>query len=338
MLDPVTTSLSDIQARLLEILHPRTILIGHSLNADLGALKMTHPFIIDTSILYQHPRGPPLKSSLKFLTQRYIGREIQKGHGNKGHDSIEDAKACLDLVKQKCERGPTWGTSEASGESIFKRLRRSHRPANRGTYTGASTGRLGGVVDWGRPEKAFGAFADVCIGCKDDEEVVQGVKTAVNGDANGEKVPGDGLDFVWARLRGLEALRGWWNDSRNLNDAGLIAKAAAVAAHGGPEPAFASNGTTEVTPEVLAAAVTKTVSYVTAIYDSLPPCTAFIVYTGTGDPREMSRLQAQQQQFRKEYRLKNWDELSVKWTDDEEQALKRAVQTARNGLGFVVIK
>src|SRR5437762_11607315 len=123
MISNVTTTLEDIQQRLLEILHPKVILLGHSLNSDLKALKMTHPFIVDTSIIYPHPRGPPLKSSLKFLSQKYLGKEIQKGET--GHDSIEDARTVLDLVKQKCEKGEGWGTSDASNESIFRRLSRA---------------------------------------------------------------------------------------------------------------------------------------------------------------------------------------------------------------------
>lgn len=116
MLEGVTTTLQDMQQKLISILTPDTILIGHSLNSDMNALKLTHPNIIDTALLFPHPRGPPLKSSLKWLSQKYLSREIQKGHGSTGHDSIEDARACLDLVKQKCEKGKAWGTSEASGE------------------------------------------------------------------------------------------------------------------------------------------------------------------------------------------------------------------------------
>jgi len=74
------------------------------------------------------------------------------------------------------------------------------------------------------------------------------------------------------------------------------------------------------------------------IYSSLPPCTALIIYSGSGDPREMSKLQAMQQTFKREYKVKKWDELSVKWTDVEEQALKRAARQARNGVGFVGVK
>jgi RNA exonuclease 1 len=126
MLASVTTTLRDIQTRLLEIIDERTILLGHSLNSDLDALRLTHPYIIDTSLIYPHPRGPPLKSSLKWLVQKYLHREIQKGGGPAGgHDSIEDAKACLDLVKQKCEKGPSWGSGEASQENLFKRLVRT---------------------------------------------------------------------------------------------------------------------------------------------------------------------------------------------------------------------
>ena len=46
-----------------------------------------------------------------------------------------------------------------------------------------------------------------------------------------------------------------------------------------------------------------------------------------------------QAQFKREYRTKKWDELSVKWTDTEEQAMKRAAKEAREGgVGLMVIK
>jgi len=79
-------------------------------------------------------------------------------------------------------------------------------------------------------------------------------------------------------------------------------------------------------------------SRIKEIYDSLPPCTAFVIYSGSGDPREMSRLQAMQSLFKKEYKIKKWDQLSVKWTDTEEQALKAAARKARNGCAFMCVK
>ncbi|MCJ1379749.1 hypothetical protein MMC17_002852 [Xylographa soralifera] len=307
----VTTMLPDIQARLLDLFVANTILIGHSLNADLNAMKLTHPFIIDTSILYPHPRGPPLKSSLKFLAQKYLRREIQQNHGSTGHDSIEDATACLDLVKQKCEKGVKWGTSEASGESIFTRISRMHRP---GTAKEADVYRLGARVDHGRKDQKTRGPEKFWIPCSNDEEVVGGVKRAVLGDNDGAVVPGGGVDFTWARLRELENLRGWSNDNRNPVSPYTPT----------PEPSLAE----------LSLAVSQTVQNIVSIHAILPPCTLFIVYSGTGDPKEMGRLQEMQRRFKREYAIKKWDELSVRWTDVEEQALRRACAMARQGAGF----
>ena len=321
----MTTSLSDIQSRLLELLTPQTIILGHSLNSDLAALKLTHPFIVDTAILYQHPRGPPLKSSLKWLAQRVLNREIQKGHGTRGHDSIEDAIACLDLVKIKCEKGVKWGSSEASGEPIFKRLSRTPRT---GTVTSSCLdGKTGAVVDHGNPERIFGAAASVCIGCRDDSAVVEAVKRTVHGDEDGKLVPGGGVDLTWARMRDLEVVRGWANDHRSPNavlDSGANSSCNALC--------------DDLSHTTLSSAVSQTVQHITSIYASLPPCTLFIIYSGTGDPREMSRLQSLQRQFKQEYATKKWDDLSVRWTDVEEQALRRACEKAREGVGLVAVK
>lgn len=320
-LEHVTNTLKDIQDRLLKEITPKHILIGHSLNADLMALKLTHPFVIDTSILYPHPRGPPMKSSLKWLAQKYLGREIQKGHGTKGHDSVEDARACLDLVKMKCERGPQWGTSEATVESIFKRLKRTPRA---GSLIGASNeGKTGAIVDQGAPERNFGSMASYCIGCVNDAEVVAGVKRAVLGDEDGCYIPGGGADFTWARFQELAAFRGWWNDNRGH-----------ISNH---TPQDFITTSTDSPSTALAEAVTKTVNNIKAVRDVLPPCTLLVVYSGTGDPRELARLQEMQRTFKREYAVKKWDEMSVKWTDTEEQALKAACRKAREGLGFVTI-
>lgn len=320
-LDPVSTTLEMVQERLLSLLTPRTILIGHSLNADLGVLKITHPFIIDTSILYQHPRGPPMKSSLKWLAQRYLHREIQKGHGTIGHDSIEDAQACLDLIKLKCERGPTWGTTEAAGESIFKRLLRTPG-IGKASLGGGAEGKRGAIVDHGAPEKNYGAMATYCIGCETDLEVVDGVKRAVLGDTDGKTIPGGGVEFTWARFRELENLRTWTSESRQQSRSSSTTSSSPPKSPRGSE---------------LGTAVSKTVQRIKDVREFLPPCTLFIVYSGTGDPREMQRLQEMQRTFKREYTSKKWDELSVKWTDHEEQALRSACRIAREGLGFVTI-
>jgi RNA exonuclease 1 len=49
-------------------------------------------------------------------------------------------------------------------------------------------------------------------------------------------------------------------------------------------------------------------------------------------------MQALHQQFRHEYRTKKWDQLSVKWTDVEEQQLRKASKKAREAVGFITVK
>lgn len=349
MLDPVTTSLKDIQARFLDLLHPRTILVGHSLDSDLKALRLAHPFVVDTSILFPHPRGPPLKSSLKYLAQKYLNREVQKGGGTiSGHDSIEDARTCLDLVKKKCEKGKAWAAGDMQGENLFKRLARAgtayRATAGPQATGGLPVGKSSAAIDWGDATRSACNAATVTISCKSDAEVEAGIIRAVKGDPDGLEVPGGGVDFVWARMRELEALQGWWNRNKLAADE-----------PGGPPPLPLSTTTdnfedstappTASAPKdpatsPLEECLTNLANRLKRIYDALPPCTGLIVFSGSGDPREMSRLQAVQAQFKKEYNTpgSKWDQLSVQWTDVEDQALRRAVRAARSGIGFIGVK
>jgi hypothetical protein len=76
-----------------------TALIGHAIDNDLNVLRIIHPFIVDTVLLYPHPRGLPVRYGLKMLTNKYLHRDIQDQHT--GHDSKEDAKATGELVRLK---------------------------------------------------------------------------------------------------------------------------------------------------------------------------------------------------------------------------------------------
>ncbi|KAF2278165.1 uncharacterized protein EI97DRAFT_372791 [Westerdykella ornata] len=331
MLKNVTTSLSDIQQKLLTILTPRTILVGHSLESDLNALKFTHPFLVDTSIAYPHPNYPTNKHSLKWLCQKFLkGREIQQG--SKGHDSIEDALACLDLVKEKCERGPAFGTAATNTEPIFKRLARSVRNQS------ADNLRAGALVDWGFPKRGYGGSAQIAIGCRNDEEVVAGIESAVKGQAVGESGATEQVNFVWGRLRELEILRGWWDETKSDDVEEMRQEALKRLGRPITFEEDEVDEVTEVSSSELAKAVASTVDNIAKVYDSLPRGTAFIVYSGSGDPREIRRLSTMQRQHHKEMRTKDWDDRTVKWTDTETQALSDAILTARQGISFVKVK
>lgn len=93
--------LCDVQATLLSLFSTETILIGHSLESDLLALKFIHGTIVDTSVLFPHRRGLPYKRSLRGLVSQYLNQKIQT-HSS-GHSSIEDARACMQLVTWKIQ-------------------------------------------------------------------------------------------------------------------------------------------------------------------------------------------------------------------------------------------
>lgn len=330
ILENVTTTLPDIQRELLQILGPSSVLLGHSLDSDLNALKLTHPFIVDTSMIYPHPRGLPLRSSLKYLTTKYLKREIQTAGAN-GHNSVEDAQAVLDLVKLKCDKGPKWGTMEANGEAVFRRLKRF--------------GRTSAMVDYGTPERGFGKDATYPIGCQNDEEVVKGVVRAVKGDNFFDfEIPAGGADYVWGRFRALEYARGWVsgvtptptvppstttevsnNDNNNDNQQTTTTNAAATAEE-------------EQKQKTLTTLAFETLNRLQQVHDALPAKSLLIIFSGTADMRPVMALQAQQQAYKKEFKVKKWDELTVKWTDTEDQALRQACADARAGWGVCVVK
>ena len=71
------------------IVSKECILIGHSLESDLCALKLHHPTCVDTSVIYPHKKGLPFKRSLKMLMLENCGAVIQQEDesGAFGHDS-----------------------------------------------------------------------------------------------------------------------------------------------------------------------------------------------------------------------------------------------------------
>ncbi|KAL6905030.1 hypothetical protein GGI43DRAFT_398726 [Trichoderma evansii] len=86
---------------LFSLISPSTPLIGHGLENDLNAVRIVHPTIIDTVLLYPHKMGLPYRFGLKTLMSVHLNRKIQQETGPKmlGHDSGEDARAAGDLVR-----------------------------------------------------------------------------------------------------------------------------------------------------------------------------------------------------------------------------------------------
>jgi len=115
----VKTTLRDVQAQLLFKIDAKDILIGHSLESDLRAVKLLHSTIVDTSVVFPHKMGPPFKRALRTLAVEQIRRIIQNDVD--GHDSKEDALACLDIMKLKAVGEVGKLQSQASANSRSRR-------------------------------------------------------------------------------------------------------------------------------------------------------------------------------------------------------------------------
>jgi RNA exonuclease 1 len=125
MMRGVTRSVNEAREAFLRLVPREAIVVGHSVENDLRSVGVVHRRVIDTALLYPHPRGPPLKNSLRFLAKRFLGREIQDKAS--GHCSHEDALAALELVELKLAKGPLFGIEAADSESLFQVLARYRR-------------------------------------------------------------------------------------------------------------------------------------------------------------------------------------------------------------------
>lgn len=111
---PIVPSPQEARTHLLTYLTPSTPLIGHAIENDLSAIRLCHPTIIDTVLCFPHPRrGLPMRLGLRHLAEKFLQRAIQQGGPERGHDSLEDARATGDLVRVKVRE--VWRRLRAEG-------------------------------------------------------------------------------------------------------------------------------------------------------------------------------------------------------------------------------
>ncbi|CAK7265452.1 RNA exonuclease 3 [Sporothrix epigloea] len=101
---PLVASPQEARALLHQLISPNTILIGHGLENDLRALRMVHSRVSDTALLFPHPKGLPVRYSLRVLAKEHMNRVVQVGGGATGHDSAEDARVAGELVLTKIRK------------------------------------------------------------------------------------------------------------------------------------------------------------------------------------------------------------------------------------------
>lgn len=103
LLNGVTTTLADVQQKLKQLIPADAILVGQSLENDFRSLKLFHPYVIDTSLLFTN--NSKYKPKLRVLAHSLLKSTIQSS--DKGHSSIEDALTCMKLVQLKLQKGCT---------------------------------------------------------------------------------------------------------------------------------------------------------------------------------------------------------------------------------------
>jgi len=110
MLAGIETRLRDVQEQIRNVLPADAILAGHSLENDLRALKMFHPYVIDTSLCYNLDHSGSRKPKLRDLAKLFLDKDIQSW-AERGHDPEEDARSTMELVHLKLTKGYKFGDS-----------------------------------------------------------------------------------------------------------------------------------------------------------------------------------------------------------------------------------
>lgn len=135
MMENVTKTLAEVQQDVRKLLPPDAILVGQSLQSDLVAMRMMHPYVIDTSVIFNISGERRIKSKLQTLSYEFLGEVIQDNP--LGHDSIEDCTASLKLTKLKLLKGVDFGDAVLSGR---KRANDNEREALSGGGGGGDGG------------------------------------------------------------------------------------------------------------------------------------------------------------------------------------------------------
>ncbi|KAF9610425.1 hypothetical protein IFM89_022336 [Coptis chinensis] len=265
MLNGVNTTLQDIQEEFLKLVHKETILVGHSLENDLLALKLNHNLVIDTAVLYKNPRGIRYKTALRVLVRKFLSREIQDS--DNGHDSIEDARAAMELALLKIRHGPDFG-APPSMSFMRKKL----------VTILSESGRTCSVIDDVSIVKRYAAGSCNAIPVSSDEEALSKAR---------KEVKNEKVQFIWTHFSELYSYyKRQAEDTEKLN--GSVAEMISL---------LTCNKNSTKKREIrcsltsdLKSILTRMDDRIKSLYTALPSNSMLIVCTGQGDTATVQRL------------------------------------------------
>ncbi|CAA7055913.1 unnamed protein product [Microthlaspi erraticum] len=96
-IENATFSVVDVQKVLQPFLSNGAILVGHSLNKDMKVMKIDHPKVIDTALVFKFSNARNnRKPSLNDLCKAVLGYEVRKE--GVSHDCVQDARATMKVA------------------------------------------------------------------------------------------------------------------------------------------------------------------------------------------------------------------------------------------------
>ncbi|KAL4595998.1 hypothetical protein ACB092_12G132300 [Castanea dentata] len=263
LLNGVTTSLKEIQEDFLKLVYKETILVGHSLENDLLALKISHGLVIDTAVMYKHPRGASYKTALRVLARKFLSQEIQQS--GSGHDSIEDAKATMELALLKIRYGPEFGSPPSyMREKLLTILSQS--------------GKSSSFIDDISVVKRYTSELSHAFPVSSDEEALAKAR---------KEVKNERVHFVWTQFSELNSyFRKQAEDAEKLNGR-LAEMMSLLTCH--KKSANRKGVKCSIKPE-LKEILTRLDARIRSLYATLPTNTMLIICTGHGDTAIVHRL------------------------------------------------
>ena len=314
MLRDVSFSLRDAQEAIKRIVPAEALLVGHSLENDLKAMRLLHANVLDTALMYRHPSGGHFKHSLKRLTEHFLGRAIQTGRD--GHCSAEDAKATLELALLKVANGKGFGAMAP----------RCRRPTNALAAVIAQAGTRAALVDRPRALERHATGGARALSATSDDDVVAKVAEEMGSDRAAAVVPADSdeprVSLVWAHLLDLAQ-----HQELQAKDTSLAAPRHVGTSYAGGDlqkRAHAPGAADEGQLRELDRRVGDMVA-------AAPAGTMVVVASGHGDTAYVRRLNEARLKLRRNIAVEGLE----RWDDRWEQELRAARDRASRGLAFV---
>eukprot|EP00252_Welwitschia_mirabilis_P002764 TRINITY_DN12743_c0_g1_i1.p1 TRINITY_DN12743_c0_g1~~TRINITY_DN12743_c0_g1_i1.p1 ORF type:complete len:524 (-),score=96.34 TRINITY_DN12743_c0_g1_i1:84-1511(-) len=271
MMANVTTTLQDIQEEVFSLVYSETILVGHSLECDLSALKIIHTRVIDTALLYRHLHCRSFKPALRKIAKKFLNRDIQ--FSEHGHDSIEDARTAMDLALLKIKNGPTFGNPRRFIHPKLVSVLSDH-------------GRVCSLID--RKEilqKYAQGSCNAILSLTDDDALKKVIK----------EVRKEHVNFIWTQFTDILSYQTKQTSPDTFKKKAAEIIAMATCSRSVSSSSKSAVSSRKVTPELqeILQCIDKRVK---ALYNSLPTNGFLIISTGHGDTDIVRRLRELLQQ------------------------------------------